>query len=80
MPITNEEKDYLKLLGQNIVRIRKKKNLKQEGLSDLLDIDDGSLRRIESGRTNPTTVTLLRIAIALEVEIKDLFDIKIHPK
>jgi transcriptional regulator with XRE-family HTH domain len=79
MPITNEEKDYLKLLGQNIVRIRKKKNLKQEGLSDLLDIDDGSLRRIESGRTNPTTVTLLRIAIALEVEIKDLFDIKIHP-
>jgi transcriptional regulator with XRE-family HTH domain len=58
----------------------KKKNLKQEGLSDLLDIDDGSLRRIESGRTNPTTVTLLRISIALEVEIKDLFDIKIHPK
>jgi len=50
------------------------------GLSDLLDIDDGSLRRIESGRTNPTTVTLLRISIALEVEIKDLFDIKIHPK
>jgi len=49
-------------------------------LSDLLDIDDGSLRRIESGRTNPTTVTLLRIAKALEVEIKDLFDIKIHPK
>lgn len=80
MPITNEEKEYLKLLGQNIVRIRKKKNLKQEGLSDLLDIDDGSLRRIESGRTNPTTVTLLRISIALEVEIKDLFDIKIHPK
>ena len=79
MPITNEEKDYLKLLGQNIVRIRKKKNLKLVGLSDLLDIDDGSLRRIESGRTNPTTVTLLRIAIALEVEIKDLFDIKIHP-
>lgn len=75
MPITNEEKEYLKLLGQNIVRIRKKKNLKQEGLSDLLDIDDGSLRRIESGRTNPTTVTLLRISIALEVEIKDLFDI-----
>lgn len=79
MPITNEEKDYLKLLGQNIVRIRKKKNLKLVGLSDLLDIDDGSLRRIESGRTNPTTVTLLRIAKALEVEIKDLFDIKIHP-
>lgn len=80
MPITNEEKDYLKLLGQNIVRIRKKKNLKQEGLSDLLDIDDGSLRRIESGRTNPTTVTLLRISIALEVDIKDLFKIEINPK
>ena len=67
MPITDEEREYLKFLGKNIIKIRKKNNLKQEGLSDILDIDDSSLRRIESGRTNPTTITLLRIANALEV-------------
>ena len=77
MPLTNVERDYLKLLGRNIVKIRKEKKLKKEGLSDLLDMDDGSLRRIESGRTNPTTITLLRIANALGIEIKDLFEITI---
>jgi len=76
MPITDEEREYLKFLGKNIIKIRKKNNLKQEGLSDILDIDDSSLRRIESGRTNPTTITLLRIANALEVNIKDLFELK----
>ncbi len=54
MPITDEEREYLKFLGKNIIKIRKKNNLKQEGLSDILDIDDSSLRRIESGRTNPS--------------------------
>ena len=76
MPITDEEREYLKFLGENIIKIRKKNNLKQEGLSDILDIDDSSLRRIESGRTNPTTITLLRIANALEVNIKDLFELR----
>ncbi|MDG1393274.1 MAG: helix-turn-helix transcriptional regulator [Flavobacteriaceae bacterium] len=76
MPITNEEREYLKFLGENIIKIRKKNNLKQEELSDLLDIDDGSLRRIESGRTNPTTITLLRIANVLKISIKEIFDLK----
>ncbi len=74
MPLTNEERNYLKLLGGNIVKKRKERGIKQKELSDLLDIDDGSLRRIESGRTNPTTMTLYNIASALEIELKDLFD------
>lgn len=74
MSLTKEEKIFIKKLGKNIVAIRKEKNLKQKELSDLLDMDDGSLRRIESGRTNPTTVTLLAIAKALNVKVADLFD------
>ena len=74
MPLTNEERNYLKLLGGNIVKKRKERGIKQKELSDLLDIDDGSLRRIESGRTNPTTMSLYNIASALEIELKDLFD------
>ena len=74
MPLTNEERNYLKLLGGNIVKKRKERGIKQKELSDLLDIDDGSLRRIESGRTNPTTMTLYNIASALEIKLKDLFD------
>jgi len=70
------ENDYLFLqkLGARIVEIRKSKNLKQYELSDLLGMDDGGLRKIESGRTNPTIRTLIRITNALEIEFKELFD------
>jgi transcriptional regulator with XRE-family HTH domain len=73
MTFTNEDRKYLKLLGNNIVKIRKERGIKQKELSDILDIEDGSLSRIESGHTNPTTMTLYGIAIALKIELKDLF-------
>ena len=74
MPLTKEERNYLIRLGKNIVKVRNERGIKQKELSDILDIDDGSLRRIESGRTNPTTMTLYNIAFALEIKLKDLFD------
>jgi transcriptional regulator with XRE-family HTH domain len=73
MPLTTVEKKYVKRLGANIVALRKDKGINQKRLSDLLDMDDGSLRRIESGRTNPTTTTLLKIAKALHIEMSELF-------
>ncbi len=73
MSLTKKEKEYLKKLGKRIVYIRDEKGISQKELSDILDMDDGSLRRIESGRTNPTTTTLLKLSEALEVEMKELF-------
>lgn len=55
-------------IGKNIVRLREQKGLKQKELAYRMDIDDGSLRRIESGRTNPTLKIIYRIAKALEIE------------
>jgi len=74
MSLSKEEKQFIKKLGKRIVAIREEKNIKQKELSDLLDMDDGSLRRIESGRTNPTTTTLLSIANALQIEVSELFN------
>ena len=74
MSLTKEEENFIKKLGKNIVAIREKKEIKQKELSDLLDMDDGSLRRIESGRTNPTTTTLLKVAKALEIRVSELLD------
>ena len=71
--IYQKRKRILKKLGKRIVYIRDEKEISQKELSDILDMDDGSLRRIESGRTNPTTTTLLKISEALEVEMKELF-------
>lgn len=74
MPITSENKEYLKKLGAQIVTLREAQGIRQKKFADMLDMDDGSLRRIESGRTNMTTTTLIKIARTLKVSLSELFD------
>lgn len=69
-----EDKDYLKKLGKNIVKIRTMKKISQVGLSDLCGFEKSNMNRIESGNTSPTIKTLRKIAKALDVELKDLFN------
>jgi putative transcriptional regulator len=66
---------YLKKLGKNIAAIRKKKNLTQYKLAQEILTDQSNLARIEEGKVNPTVKTLLKISIALDCKVKDLFDI-----
>ncbi|GAB5558150.1 MAG: hypothetical protein SchgKO_23630 [Schleiferiaceae bacterium] len=72
MALSPKEKEFVQEIGKTIVAIRHEKGLKQKQLADILEIEDSSLRRIESGRTNPTAATLYRIAQALEVEVNEL--------
>ncbi len=74
MSLTKEEKEFIKKLGRRIVALRKEKKLKQIDLAIKINIEDSALRRIESGRTNPTLKTLLRIAEGLEVGFMELFE------
>ena len=69
----DHEKSFLTSLGENIARIRKEKSLTQMQLSNRCDIEKSNLIRIEKGRTNPTSLTLLRISKALEIAIGSLF-------
>ncbi|WP_452597105.1 helix-turn-helix domain-containing protein [Pontimicrobium sp. MEBiC01747] len=70
--MTVSEKEYLQKLGNRIVEIREKKNLKQYELSDLLDIDVRVLRRIEKGKTNVQILFLLKITKVLDIELNSL--------
>lgn len=70
-----EKEDFLKKIGENIVRLREKKGLRQIDLAIELNIDDSSLRRIESGRTNPTIITLKKIADVLKVNLSEIVDV-----
>lgn len=70
-----EKEDFLKKIGENIVRLRNKRGLRQIDLAIELNIDDSSLRRIESGRTNPTIITLKKIADVLEVNLSEIVDV-----
>jgi len=70
------KEDLLVRLGNRIVQLRNEKGIRQVDLAFNTNIDDGSLRKIEKGKINPTTKTLEKIAKGLDVEIKDLFDFK----
>jgi transcriptional regulator with XRE-family HTH domain len=68
-----EEKKFLIGLGEEIARLRKRKNLTQLDLSVEVGVDKQSITRIEKGHTNPTSLTLLKISTALGVPVSKLF-------
>lgn len=74
MALSPEEKRYMVAIGKRIVALRKEKKIKQYELAIDLNVPAPSLRLIEKGKTNPTTKSLLRIAKALDVSVKDLFE------
>jgi transcriptional regulator with XRE-family HTH domain len=62
------------LLGARIKELRKARRLSQDQLSEKVNIDPKHLSRIEVGKSYPSLATLEKIAKALNVEIKDLFE------
>lgn len=69
-----EKSEILKIIGQNIKRIRLEKGLTQVDLVGKIEaqIDTTNISRIEKGRTNATIHTLFRISQALEVPLSEI--------
>ena len=75
MEIDEEKKVFIKL-GQTIRELREKTtDFSQDKLGLEVDLSENQIRRIEKGQTNPTVRSLLKIAKALKVDIKVLFDL-----
>ena len=53
--------EIIKNIGKKLKQRRIDLRLTQVQLSDLIGIEDSALRRIETGRTNPTIKTLLKL-------------------
>ncbi len=73
------EASFLKRVGSNIKKLRKKKGYTQLALAaeyrDEL-ISKQTISKIENGKRNLTLTTILRLAQALDVSPKDLLDIE----
>jgi len=69
---------FLKKLGERIVVLRKAQGKSQRDLAFDINWEKENLRKIENGRTNPTTKTLLKICSALEITMTELFDFEIN--
>jgi len=65
---------FLSVLGARIRKLRLKKDMTQNELAMLCNFEKASMSRIESGQTNMTILTMVKISKALDVDIKDLFN------
>ena len=66
--------EIIKLIAQNIKKIRTSKGLSVQEVAYRCDIERSNLSRLEAGRTNMTIKTLCLICNALNVEISDLLN------
>ncbi len=63
-----------KILGDNIKRLRKARNLKQEELAELIGLEIKSLSLIETGKGFVSAKTLEKLASVLNVQASELFE------
>lgn len=68
------EETFIANLGIHIRQLREKKNMSQQDLADDCAIPKSQIARIERAKINTTVKTLVKIANALDIEPKELFD------
>ncbi len=65
-------------LGERLRQIRKLRKLKLLDLEILSGINDSDISRYERGKENIEFITIFRLAAALQVDLKMLFDYDGH--
>ena len=64
-------------IGKRVKEIRKQKGLTQTQLAELVGKDRQYLYKIEKAVVTPNVVTISALAIAMEVPLKEFFNIEI---
>jgi putative transcriptional regulator len=67
------ESSLLKELGSRIRLIRLSKDMTQNQLAINCNFEKSSMSKIESGQVNLSYITLHRISIGLDINIRELF-------
>ncbi len=71
--MTSNDKKMM-LLAKNIARYRKLKKLSQTHLALKLGVSREHIAKIETGLRHPSLELILKIAAALDIKEKDLFE------
>ena len=61
-------------IGNRIKELREQKNMSQKDLSYSADLDRSYIASVENGKRNISIVNIEKIAIALEVSVKEFFN------
>lgn len=68
------KQELSKKIGARIKQLRKEKGISQAELGRLCNKDKQHIELIENHKVSANTYTLYTIAIALDIELKKLFD------
>lgn len=71
--MTESDKTYLKMIGNNIAIQRRMQNLSQLDVCAEIKMEKPNLSSIENGRQNVTSLTLKKIADAIGVYVVEFF-------
>lgn len=74
MVVTKFTNHILSRFGQKVRAVRKGKNLSQEDLAGRSDLDRTYIGGVERGERNISLINIEKLAKALGVDAKDLFD------
>lgn len=74
------DKEFLQALGNRLREFRVQANITQEELGFRVGNSGKQIGRIERGENNVTTSMIYKIALALKVELKEIFDFKVPKK
>ena len=69
-----KKNDYQVFFGLAVRKQRNIRNLTQEELASLCDLDRTYIGSIERGERNVSLVNIHKIASALDIEVKELFE------
>lgn len=72
--MTDLNKKFLIFLGQNIRRLRERKNISQEQFGKMVGVHRTYVGMIERGEKNMTIFSLQKFADALGMKVRDLID------
>ncbi len=70
----NEEQLFIAKFGDHLRKLRLSKNLSQEMLANDADIPINQVGRIERAEISTSLNTIYKIAKALDVDVKELFN------
>lgn len=69
-----EKKEFIKKLGQQVVKLRKQKGWSQAELARNCFKDRQSIERLENGKINPSAYYLYEVAKTLGISVKELLN------
>jgi transcriptional regulator with XRE-family HTH domain len=72
--------DMRRLVGRNVLRIRKNKGITQERLAEISGFSQQYISGLEKGQRNPTVVTIYELSQALGVNYIELLKPDVQAK